>query len=250
VDMSKFAGVGLAAALLVAILASGSPGSRGQASITSTLAGRTVLPLRIRWLAKPSAPPSRIAKVEFLVDGRIRWREQRPPYTYGGDGNDLVTSWLRPGAHRFAVLATSKDGSRAIATTAARVRRAPPPPAALAGRWQRIVTKEEAKSAVSSAPGRWKLTIDEIGWRFRDPGTHGALVDVVYPSGGILEARSGISTTLPAGGQERNIWCEEPFQPVRYRWTVAADILTLELAGPRRCDGQSNIWVGDWSRRS
>jgi hypothetical protein len=239
----------LAAALVAAVTATASAESPQQIVVGSTLKGHAVLPLRIRWLGTPNVASSRVAKVEFLVDGKIRWREQRPPYTYGGDGNYLVTSWLRPGSHRFAVLATLKNGSRALATTVTRVRRAPRPPAALAGTWERVVTKEEAKHALSSAPGRWKLTIDEVGWRFRDPGTHGALVDVVYLAAGTVEARSGISTKLPFRGDEGNIWCEEPFQPVRYRWKVTEDMLALMLAGPKRCDGQSNIWVGDWSRR-
>ena len=89
--------------------------------------------------------------------------------------------------------------------------------------------------------------MDKVGWRFELPGTHGALMDVAYVSAGVLEARSGIFTKLDQRGDEGNIWCDH-FQPVRYRWTVEGDTLTLSLGGPKRCGGQSSIWVGTWTR--
>jgi len=63
-----------------------------------------------------------------------------------------------------------------------------------------------------------------------------------------LEARSGIVTELPASGLEGNVWCDSPFEPVRYRWSVDGETLTLSLAGPKRCDGESQVWAGEWTR--
>jgi hypothetical protein len=221
-----------------------------QASFTvrSTLAGKKVLPHRIGWLGVPNLPASQIREVEFSIDGRLRWSEGRPPYTYGNDGNYLVTSWLSPGVHRFTVEAASTDGRRATITTRARVVRSPSPPRPLSGRWTRVLTKADVAGAIDSAPGRWGLTVDAAGWRLRDPGTHGAFVDVAYLGAGLLEARGGIYTTLPGPGLEGNVWCDSPFEPVRYRWAVEGDTLTLTLAGTKRCDGQSQVWAGDWTR--
>jgi hypothetical protein len=215
--------------------------------VRSTLSGKTVLPHRIRWLGIPNLPAAKVAEVDFLIDGKLRWVEHHAPYTYGFDGNYLVTSWLTPGSHTFAVRATSTSHEAASTSTTARVQPASPPPAALAGTWRRMLTKAEAGH--SGPPGLWRLTINKIGWQLRAPGGAGALVDVAYLSSRTLEARGGIATKNRSP-QEGNPWCDEPFQAVRYRWSVSGSSLQLKLAGPKRCDGQSDIWAADWTRAS
>src|SRR5204863_3744481 len=172
--------------------------------VRSTLARNAVLPHRIRWLGLPSLPTSQIKEVDFFIDGKLRWKEQRPPYTYANDWNYLVTSWLSPGRHHFRVDAVSTGSQRATVSTDARVAPAPPPPAGLAGRWERVLTKAEVAGAIDSPPGKWRLTIDKIGWRFHDPGTHGSLVDVAYVGADVVEARSGIFTGPAGPGLEGN----------------------------------------------
>jgi hypothetical protein len=233
------------AAVLVAGLATLGParaGAHGREGfqLRSTLDGVSVLPHRIRWVARPGLPPTSVESVAFSIDGRLRWIEHNPPYSYGFDGNYLVTSWLAPGSHSFTVRATARDGRRATRSTVARVPKAAPPPRELAGRWFRTVTS-------GLEHGAWELEVDEVGWRFQGRGATGALVDVGYLSVGLLEARGGIHTKNRSE-QEGNQWCNEPFQPVRYRWWVAGDTLTLRLAGPSRCDGQPEVWAGRWSR--
>jgi hypothetical protein len=99
----------------------------------------------------------------------------------------------------------------------------------------------------SGRPGHWTLTINAVGWRILDPSRHGALVDVAYLSPGSLEARGGIATRNH-DSHEGNIWCDEPFQPVRYSWAVNGNTLTLRLVGPKRCDGESSVWAANWTR--
>ena len=237
------------AGMSAAALAASAPATPdGAFTVRSTLAGNAVLPHRISWLGIPSLAAAQIKEVDFWIDGRLRWKEQKPPYTYANDGNYLVTSAL-PGIHHFRVDAISTDNGRATVSTDARVAPAPRPPAGLAGTWERVLSKEDVAGAIDSAPGRWRLTVDRVGWRFRDPGTHGALVDVAYLGPRLLEARSGIATKLPGVGDEGNVWCDAPYQPVRYRWSVTGSTLSLTLAGPKRCDGQSQVWAGDWTRR-
>jgi hypothetical protein len=240
------AAVAVAAAVVLSY--AGSATAEATFTVRSTLGAKPVLPHRIRWLAIPSLPAAEIRSVAFSIDGVLRWSEQNPPYTYGNDGNFLVTSWLSAGVHRFTVETVSTDGRRATATTKARVAATPPPPADLAGTWERVLAKAEVEGAIDSAPGRWRLTIEKAGWRFHDPGTHGALVDVAYLGTGLVEARSGIYTQLPGRGLEGNLWCDSPFEPVRYRWSRDGDTLTLALAGRKRCDGQSQVWAGSWTR--
>jgi hypothetical protein len=231
-------------AILVLSLAAAAAGSRQAPAVRSTLAGRTVLPHRIAWHGVPNVPRAQVREVEFLIDGKLSWIERNPPYVYGGDGNELVTSWLAPGRHRFTVVAISTSRGRATTKTTARVLPTRPPPAALVGNWQRTVTTLEAGN--SGRPGKWRLIVDKVGWRVLDPTDHGALIDVVYLSPGRIEARGGVATRNHSA-REGNVWCEEHYRPVRYVWTVVGDTLTLALAGPKRCDGQSKVWAADWS---
>jgi hypothetical protein len=236
-----------AIAAVAAAVLSPSPGAAAPRSFTvkSTLAGTTTLPHRIHWLGIPSLPESKTREVDFLIDGQLKWVELHRPYSYGYNGNYLVTTWLRPGLHRFTVVAIAKDRTRATVSSSARVGTATPPPTKLAGTWDRIVTSAEA--GTSGRAGRWTLAIDKVGWRILDPTRHGALIDVAYLSAATLEARGGIATRNH-DSHEGNIWCDEPFQPVRYQWSVDGDTLTISLAGPKRCDGESQVLAGEWTR--
>jgi hypothetical protein len=174
--------------------------------------------------------------VEFLIDRKVRWIEENPLYTYGDDSNWLVTSWLSPGRHTFTVRAKAKDGRTALRTTVARVLPAPAPPAELSGSWKR---------------GTWVLTIDKAGWKILEPQGATNFIDVAYFSGGRLQARGGIFTTLNSrvGG---NGWCPDLNAPVNYRWAVSADMLTLTHFGIDRCTQgpgapkQHDAWDGIW----
>ncbi len=220
----------------------GGAGTTQPFAVTSTLDGKNVLPHRIRWRGVPSLPAAQVSKVEFLIDGKVRYRERNPPYTYGDDTNWLVTSWLAPGRHRFTVRATAKDGRTALRTTIARVVPAPSPPAELIGTWKH-----------SFGGGIWTLTVDKAGWKIRDPFGTGNFIDIAYFSGGRLQARGGIYTTLDSPF-EGNGWCQGVNAPVNYRWAVSADTLTLTHFGPDRCtDGseaekQHYAWNGAWTK--
>jgi hypothetical protein len=232
----------------VAVVATGSAIASQATTFTvsSTLSRVRLLPHRIHWLGKPSLTPARIREVDFLIDRRRVWVEHHAPYSFGYDGNYLVTSWLKAGAHTFTVVAVATNGRRATVSSRARTSAPKPPPAALAGSWRRRISAAAAGGA--GRAGIWTLTVDRVGWRLLDPSRRqGALIDVAYLSQHILEARGGIATRNQ-DPRENNPWCDEPFQPVRYHWHVAANRLTLRLAGPMRCDGQSRVWAGTWRR--
>jgi len=245
--MSKFARIasslGLTCLVAVSFAAVRSGAETTQPFVVaSTLDGKTVLPHRIVWRGVPKLPAAQVAKVEFLIDDKVRWRERNPPYTYGDDTNWLVTSWLAPGRHRFTVRATAKDGRKALRTSIARVVPAPSPPTELIGTWKH-----------SFVGGIWILTVDKAGWKIRDPFGTGNFIDIAYFSGGRLQARGGIYTTLDSPF-EGNGWCRDVNAPVNYRWAVSADTLTLTHFGPDRCtDGseaekQHYIWNGAWTK--
>src|SRR5262245_50499720 len=155
--MSKrFAGATfLVAALAVVVVATIGAAPETRFNVTSTLDGKSVVPHRIHWLGRSTLRPSQINKVAFLIDGTVRWIETRSPYVYGSDDNGtnmgyLVTSWLRPGEHRFAVQVIATDGSKATDTLHARVLPSPEPPSALAGTWQRTIDTSAAPKAGST----------------------------------------------------------------------------------------------------
>jgi hypothetical protein len=240
-------------ALTTALTMSVAVAANGQTAFTvrSTLQGTRVLPHRIHWFAHPSLAGSKIAQVNFLIDGRLRWVEHNAPYDYGYNGNYLVTDWLTPGTHRFKVVAITLDGRRASNTVTARVLPASPPPAELAGTWTRTMTDAQTHGQPS---GTWILKIDQVGWGIKvpGPGPGANLIDVAYLAPGLLESRGGI-WTRPAPSDnptQGNGWCDEPFHPVQYHWAVNGNTLTLTLNGNDRCGGESVIWAGDWTRKA
>lgn len=111
--------------------AASAAGSSARLTVTSTLDRHTALPHRIHWQAFPTAPASDIAKVDFLIDGKLGWVEHVTPYFYGNDGNWLVASFLTPGEHTFTVRAITANGHTATDTVRASVTAAPAPPPAL-----------------------------------------------------------------------------------------------------------------------
>jgi len=167
----------VAVAVVAVIVASSAPASLTTQSvkITSSLDGKKVLPLRIRWLAHPRVPTGRISKVDFLIDGKLRCVERYAPYNYSSDERHghlgyLVTTWLMPGKHRFTVRVVLATGRSASDTVAARVLPAPKPPAALAGKWHRMVTADP--ELVPS--GIWEIVFDRIGSWDLDPAGSGS----------------------------------------------------------------------------
>jgi hypothetical protein len=243
----RTAGVAVVAGVALAATGSGHASQRTSFAVASTLSGNHALPHRIPWLGKPSLPPSEIREVDFLIDGKLSWVEHHAPYTYGYDGNYLVTTWMKPGLHTFRVIAVATNGRRATTVSQAQTPAPKPAPAELAGQWHRKLPPAQANG--SSQPGIWTLTINDVGWRFLAPtGRQGALIDVAYLSSNSLEARGGIATRNH-DPRENNPWCDEPFEPVRYHSRVTANQLKLTLVPPKRCDGQARVWDGVWTRR-
>jgi hypothetical protein len=191
-------------------------------AVTSTLTGKKVLPVRIRWVASPSVATSKVAEVDFLIDGKVGWIEHNAPYYYGSDRNWLVTTWLPPGVHRFTVRAVLHDGRRTSLSTTARVLPVPPPPAAISGTWSRRVTEGDV--------GTWRITINRIGWLFDDPHGGGQNQDVSYPAPGKVILRAAIEEPTFGRYKRGGAFCEhEPDPPGLYRYAVSRDQRTLTL---------------------
>lgn len=241
------------------------------AQLTTTLDGRKVLPLRVRWLAHPPGKASAVADVRFFIDGKLRWIEHGAPYNFGSDDLKghlgwLVTSWLSPGRHRFTVQARLKDGRKLHDTVVARVIQAPPPPTELAGRWRRTLTDDDLAKVdprlVGNMPiGVWDRVFDRIGsWDLDPLGT--GVVQHVRIRAGTMKVDAPIwmtpvindQTTLVRYGH-RNIagiygavgGCRDDGPVATYRWSVANNQLTLTPTDDA-CLLRKAVWTGTWTR--
>ena len=131
----------LAILVFIAVVASVSSAlARTDAStfaVTSSLDGKTVLPLRSHWIAYPQLDPSQgeVAEVDFFIDGFHAWTARDSPWYFGDNGNWLVTTILPPGLHTFTVRAVVSSDKVAVDKFEARVAAPPKPPARLAGSW-------------------------------------------------------------------------------------------------------------------
>ena len=108
-------------------------------TVTSSLDGKSVLPVRSHWIAYPQIDSSQgpVAEVDYLIDGFHAWTAHSSPWYYGDSGNWLVTAILKPGLHTFTVRAVVSPDNVAVDKFQARVLSPPKPPARLAGSWSR-----------------------------------------------------------------------------------------------------------------
>ena len=135
--------------------------------------------------------------------------------------------------HRSALAALSRGGENEDS--------AHPELVEAGGSWQRAVT--QAQAGANTPAGIWVLTIDETGWRIKDPMGTGNWIDAAYRPGGLVELRGGIWTRAN-DTQSGNGWCQDIHAgptnvPFGYTWSVTATTLTITLAGHDGC-GETN----------
>lgn len=271
------------AALAVVVLGASSAVARPDAAgftIGSTLDGKKVLPHRIAWIAHPSAPVG-YPGVEFLIDGKVVFRNRIEPYAFGADGRDettrkvrtgyLVTSWLSPGRHTFTVRA-ARSGTTVTATktVVARVSRPPAPPGALAGTWRRSVPRPvpgdsgalyasnrggPARGRDPAPAGTWTMVVDRRFVQHAAPTGYVVNSDFVagpqtirfrgpvWTSPGVPLRRYEVSNPAEWG------WCDPWGRETNYTWSVEGDTLTLApTGGSDLCKQRGAIFTGEWTR--
>jgi Hypothetical glycosyl hydrolase family 15 len=94
------------------IVAGGQPPPTGF-SVGSSITDGATLAGSLVWEARPSVP---VSKVDFYIDGALRWTESFAPYLFNGDGNVLDTRTLTDGSHVLKLGATGTDGTRSEAS--------------------------------------------------------------------------------------------------------------------------------------
>jgi hypothetical protein len=251
--------LGLLAAL-VAVSTVAADERKQRLEVTSTLDHKRVLPQRIRWIVY-AKPATSLARVGFLIDGKLRWIEHSAPFTYGGDDSHghlgyLITTWLAPGKHRFTTHAVTTGGRSARRTVVVRVVPAPQPPHQLRGPWTRKITAKDAEKADPKfgggpSPGPIDLFFDRVGaWSYY-AGRKGHVTQYAV-RGNVINAYAPIQmaplirghTTISRFGAH-DCRADGPFGT--YRWAVSGDTLTL-AAIRERCGQRRVIWEGVWKR--
>ena len=61
------------------------------------------------WTASPSGKA--VTRVDFSIDGSVKWSETGAPWVFNGDGRTLDTTTLANGSHVLSVTALATDGS-------------------------------------------------------------------------------------------------------------------------------------------
>jgi hypothetical protein len=252
--------------LAVSPTAIGQGGIAASTKLTTTIDGRKVLPLKVRWLAHPPGKASAVAEVRFLIDGKLSWIEHGKPFNYGSDDIHghlgwLVTSFLSPGRHRFTTQARLKSGRTLTDTVIARVLEALAPPAALAGRWRRTLTDDDLKTLnpalVGAVPtGTWDLVFDRVGAWDLDPQGTGLIEHVViHDSAMTIDAPIQIAPLINnRTGVSRyghhdigTFFCREDGPVGTYTWSVAGNQLTLTPT-VEPCLLRQAVWSTTWTR--
>ena len=272
--MSTIQRVALATLVAVPLLIGATaPAAKPAFRVASSIDGKTILPHRIRWIARPKLPSVQIKEVDFLIDGRLAWVEHEAPYVYSEDDGShlgyLVTSWLAPGRHRFEVKAIASDGRRANDVVTARVTARPELPAGLAGTWRRTVSDVSLAPAAGTPgnptetftpAGTYTMVIDERQIQTRFPGVfhrpqsdatgEGWIFDSDYTLAASTLRAAGPVTFEPFRSQaETGWWCYPDGPSGSYAWSIGND--TLDLAprgGADPCGIRGFIWAGRWTR--
>jgi hypothetical protein len=87
-------------------------------SVSESVVGGSTLSGSVSWTASTSDAPT---KVDFSIDGVLKWSEIQAPYVYNGDGNTLDTKTLSNGGHALSVKASYPDGTTASASASVTV---------------------------------------------------------------------------------------------------------------------------------
>jgi hypothetical protein len=223
--------------------------------VLSSITDGAVLSDPVTWTAQPvgMAPGDPVDRVEFSIDGQVRWTEHNTPYFFNDDYNRLYPWVLGAGQHRLAVRVITAAGKSA-STSAEVTVSAQPQPAGLVGTYTRMVTpsditrtqsfRDEPADQVLPA-GTWRLRVAPDGvFHFDDPQGQGGSEAFTAVADGTLTMQGPVNwLELPA---RRDIFCG--LEPTgAYRWTITAHTLVLR-ARRDRCADRNSMFTGTWRR--
>jgi hypothetical protein len=201
-------------------------------TVASSIDGKTVLPLRSHWIASPNDTQP-IDHVDFFIDGYHAWTQHQAPWYFGGQGNWLITTFLKPGLHKFVVRAYDTANQTAVDTVQARVVGPPAPPARLAGSWKSTSPRPFGLAGT--------LLIAKNGWTL-GPNN---FVDAQYLSNGSIVLGPQVIDRPEQGSAP----CGS-YPPHTWKATIANGDKSMTLApvGTDPCAIRTAIFKATWTR--
>jgi hypothetical protein len=223
--------------------------------VLSSISDGAVLSNALQWTARPvGVADANVARVEFVIDARVRWTEQHPPYVFNGDGNELFPWVLGQRGHRLAVRVLTSSGKQANTSASVTVSVPVPVPTQLVGIYTRTVTAADIRRTRSFRhepvgqilpAGTWRLEIARDGViTFDDPQGSGGNEAFSATPGGAITLQGPANWLLPADRQ--GSFCG--VEPIgAYSWVTHPGRLTL-IPGHDRCADRNSMFAGDWKR--
>jgi hypothetical protein len=194
-----------------------------------------------------------VDRVEFVIDGRIRWTAHKTPYVFNGVGDELFPWVLGAGAHRLAVLVVTRTGATASTAAAVTVVASEPVPPELLGTFTRRVIGTYVPPTQASRREPADQELPSGIWRIRVAPDGVISVEGPRGSGG-NEAFSATPGTLALQGPANWIlprsrqggFCE--VEPIgAYAWSAGPRTLILRSLRDR-CAVRNLMFTGTWRR--
>ncbi len=130
-------------------------------TVTSSIPDGATLTKPIPWEATVSG--GSVARVEFWIDGTLKWTERSSPYRFDKDDGVLDPSILSAGQHTLALKAYAKDsrtaGTSSRVTVSVPTTETPAPPTQPAPAPTFTVTSSIADGATLTTPLPWEATV-------------------------------------------------------------------------------------------
>ena len=223
--------------------------------VLSSITDGAVLSDPVAWTAQPVgvANSDPVDRVEFSIDGRVRWTEDKTPYFFNDDYNHLYPWVLGEGPHHLAVRIITVAG-RSASTSAQVTVSGQQQPAALTGTYARTVTPADIRRTQpfrDEPPGQ---VLPVGGWRLRIAPDGVFFVDDPQGGGGSEAFTALADGTMTMEGPVN--WLEPPdsqgsfcgVEPTgAYRWTITAHTLVLTVRSDR-CADRNSMFTGTWRR--
>jgi hypothetical protein len=199
-----------------------------------------------------------VDSVDFLVDGKVRWTEQTPPFSFNDDGQVLAPWLLGAGRHVLAVRASSLNGATARASSRVTVAAVDPKYAELAGVYHRRVTSADAqrtkpyRTASTGAFGDppelagWTLRVTRRGALITNPDHAGMPFVEPFTLSGDHMTMYGPAVWAQADPHAPNLFCE-PEHASSYHWSLNGARLSIQSL-EKVCADRDMALVGTWVR--
>ena len=232
-------------------------------TVTMTIKDDATLTRAVPWEVKAqTAEDDVVESVDFIVDGKKLWQEQNSPYFFDDDHEVLPPWLLGNGRHVLTAHVITVEGGVTDAVAHVTVSVDLKANRAIAGRYQRVVTKADqhrvspyrvaTKGAFGelSPSGKWTIQIKPNGEIFgTDPRgkSDGTFVQPYTLRGSSMRLYGAAVWRQP--GLDRtgaNKFCE-PEAASDYTWHLSGSSLTITNV-QKKCADRDIVFVGTWQR--